>query len=174
MSFAQELQGWHEVYVTAGGGAAALAGLLFVGLSLHIRTVVSHPDVRALARVTLSDFFVVLVLALFLLAPDQGPVTAGYEVLFIGLAGFTLMLRPVIGGLRDRRSRPLWLRVLLWRFGLSALANVALAAAGGTLLLSNDYADAFRALQVVVVVLLIVAVRNTWDLLVTVAEQKAA
>src|SRR6478672_2514111 len=55
-----ELAGWHDLYVTVGAAAATLVGLLFVGLSLHIRVVVAHPEVRSLARVTLTDFFVVL------------------------------------------------------------------------------------------------------------------
>src|SRR6202521_314933 len=69
MTFSDALVGWHDFYVTAGAAAATLAGLLFVGLSLHIRVVVSHPDVRSLARVTLTDFFVILLIALALLQP---------------------------------------------------------------------------------------------------------
>ena len=46
MTFEQALQSWHDFYLTAGAASATLVGLLFVGLSLHIRVVVSHPDVR--------------------------------------------------------------------------------------------------------------------------------
>jgi hypothetical protein len=174
VSFSATLQSWHDVYVTAGAGAATLAGLLFVGLSLHIRTVVSHPDVRSLARVTLSDFFVVLVLSLFLLAPSDSPQTLGYELGGIGLIGFLLMLRPALDGIRSRRTRSLWLRVLVFRFGLSALAHLGLLALGAVLAAGTDFADAFRGLLIVVVVVLMVAVRNTWDLLVTVADSARA
>ena len=170
MSFSATLQSWHDVYVTAGAGAATLAGLLFVGLSLHIRTVVSHPDVRSLARVTLSDFFTVLVLSLFLLAPD-GPQTLTYEVGVVGLIGLLLMVRPSVDGIRNRRKRSLWLRVLVFRFGLSALAQLALVLAA-VALGNGDFLDALHLLLVVVVILLMVAVRNTWDLLVTVADTK--
>jgi hypothetical protein len=172
VSFSATLQSWHDVYVTAGAGAATLAGLLFVGLSLHIRTVVSHPDVRALARVTLSDFFVVLVLSLFLLSPTDSAQTLGYEVAGIGLVGFVLMLRPAVDGIRNRRSRALWLRVLLFRFGLSALAQIGLVALGVVLVAGSDFVDTFHGVLIVVVLVLMVAVRNTWDLLVTVADNK--
>jgi hypothetical protein len=50
MSFQEALQGWHDFYLTAGAASATLAGLLFVGLSLHLRIVVTHPEVRSLAR----------------------------------------------------------------------------------------------------------------------------
>jgi len=173
VSFSALVQGWHDVFLTAGAAAATLAGLLFVGLSLHIRTVISHPDVRSLARVTLSDFFVVLVLSLFVLAPSDGPQTTGYEVAAIGLTGLGLMARPSLDGIRNRRSRSLTLRVLVVRFGLSALADLGLIAAGAAVLLSSDYVDAFHGLLLLVVLLLVVAVRNTWDLLVTVADKAA-
>jgi hypothetical protein len=172
VSFSQSLQAWHDVYVTAGAASATLAGLLFVGLSLHIRTVVTHPDVRSLARVTLSAFFVVLVLSLFVLAPSGGPAGTGLEVLGIAAIGFALMLRPALDGLRGRRSRSLSLRMLAIRFGLSGLAHVGLAAAGAAFILTTDFTDAFQGLLVVVVMLLLVGVRNTWDLLVTVADRK--
>ena len=171
MSFSDTVQGWHDVYATAGGGAAALAGLLFVGLSLHLRAVVSHRDIRALARVTLSDFFVVLVLALFILAPSGGAAATGYEVGGIGLVGFLLMVRPAVQGMRGRRTGSPWFRVLVFRFGLSGLGYLGLVATGAALAGTGDYRDALYGLLVVVVVLLMVGVRNTWDLLVTVAEQ---
>src|SRR5438105_10222425 len=74
MSYGDTLQSWHDFYLTAGAAAATLVGLLFVGLSLHIRVVVSHPDVRSLARATLTNFFVVLLVALVVLAPISDPV----------------------------------------------------------------------------------------------------
>jgi len=114
-----------------------------------------------------------LVLSLFVLAPSDGPQTTGYEVAGIGLTGLGLMARPSLDGIRNRRSRSLTLRVLVVRFGLSALADLGLIAAGAALLLTTDYVDAFHGLLLVVVLLLVVAVRNTWDLLVTVADKTA-
>jgi hypothetical protein len=39
------MEPWHDFYVTAGGAAAAPAGILFVGVSLHLDAVMSRPDV---------------------------------------------------------------------------------------------------------------------------------
>ena len=41
MSFQTALSGWHDFYILAGTAAATLVGLLFVGLSLHLRIVVA-------------------------------------------------------------------------------------------------------------------------------------
>ena len=69
MTYGDAVQSWRDFYVTAGAAAATLVGLLFVGLSLHIRVVVSQADVKSLARITLADFFVILLVALVILAP---------------------------------------------------------------------------------------------------------
>jgi hypothetical protein len=45
-----------DFYILAGTGAATLVGLLFVGLSLHLRVVIVTSEVRSLARVTLANF----------------------------------------------------------------------------------------------------------------------
>jgi hypothetical protein len=54
MSCAAEVSGWHDFYMLAGAASATLVGLLFVGLSLHLRIVVTTSEVRSLARVTSS------------------------------------------------------------------------------------------------------------------------
>jgi hypothetical protein len=97
MTYPETLQTWRDFYVTAGTAAATLVGLLFLSLSLHIRVVVSHADVKGLARITLADFFVVVLIALVI-----------------------LVLRPAIDGFRRRRTtHTIGLRVLVRRFGLS-------------------------------------------------------
>ena len=169
MSFGPAVQGWHDFYVTAGAAAATLVGLLFVGLSLHIRVVTAHVDVRSLARVTLTDFFAVLLIALLLLAPSPGGAFTAEWLIGIAVLSLGLSIRPAISGLTGRGSRlSLW--TLLARFGVSAIAYVAVAASA-VLLISGDVADALIGLLDAVVLLLMVAVRNTWDLLVTVADR---
>ena len=172
MTFAQALQSWHDFYLTAGAASATLVGLLFVGLSLHIRVVVSHSDVRALARVTLTNFFVIVLIALAILIPTTSAINISLWVLVVGLLSIGLLLRPAIEGLRDRSSGTLGLRVLIARFGVSGLAFVAMIVLAA-LFAAGNYEAGFNGLVTVVVVLLVMAVRNTWDLLVTVADKTA-
>lgn len=169
MTLRDALQGWHDFYVTAGAAAATLVGLLFVGLSLHIRAVVSRPDVRSLARVTLTDFFVILLLALVLLNPMPSATELAEWMLAIAAISLALIGRPALNGFRNRSNRAIPLGVLVARFGVSALALIGIAAVG-VVFLMGDSRDALSSLLVVIVLLLAVAVRNTWDLLVTVAE----
>ena len=168
-SYGQAVQGWHDFYVTAGAAAATLVGLLFVGLSLHIRVVVAHPDVRGLARVTLTDFVDVLLVSLMVLAPVTA-ISVAYALFSAFAVSFAITLRLGFDGFRRRRLRTIGLRTFVARYGLSALCYLSLGAVGA-LFARGDYQDGLGALLGVVLVLLVVAVRNTWDLLVTVADK---
>jgi hypothetical protein len=57
---------------------------------------------------------------------------------------------------------------LVLRFGLNIVSYVAVIVAGGRLFSSP--ASAFTWLLIAIVVLLVVSLRNTWDLLVTVGD----
>ena len=154
--------------MTSGAASATLAGLLFVGLSLHIQVVVRHLEVRTLARITLSNFFVVLLVSLFALIPTGVATGTAIELLGIAFLSLVFTTPSLVEALRNRRLETLRLRVLIARFGLSTLSYVGLGAVA-VLLFTGDFGDGLGWLVSVVVVLLFVAVRNTWDLLVTVA-----
>jgi hypothetical protein len=91
----------------------------------------------------------------------------------VGAISLALIVRPTLEGFRMRHPRALGLWVLVSRFGLSALCFAGVAAVG-VLFGRQDYERGLSALLIVVVLLLVVAVRNTWDLLVTVADRPAA
>jgi len=167
VTYQANLQSWHDFYSNTGQAAAALVGLLFVGLSLHIRAVLSRDDVRALARVTLSNFILTLVLALFMVIPDDNSADTGWRVVGLGVVSTVYIVPSLIAGVRSRQ-RTIGLRLLLLRFGLSALAFVGLVVCG-VLLVSGNYHDGLVGLVAVTIVVLVVSLRNTWDLLVSVA-----
>lgn len=165
---AATLAGWHDLYVTVGTAAATFVGLLFVGLSLHIRVVVAHAEVRSLARVTLTAFFVVVLVAIAMLQPADSAVVVADWLAGIAVVSLVLTARPLRDGLARGRGRALGLRTTTARFGASGLAFVGLLACAG-LLAAGRTTDGLDLLLVIVVMLLIVSVRSTWDLLVTVA-----
>ncbi|MDR0359873.1 MAG: hypothetical protein LBJ87_10500 [bacterium] len=167
MSFEVVLQSWRDFYVISGGAAAALAGLLFVGLSLHLRTVISESEVRGLARVTLTNFTLILLVALLLVVPESRPGRTGFELLAVGATTLALTLPQIVTGVRRRRTLPLSL--VLYRFALSGLTYAGLLAVG-TLFLAGDYGNGLGWLVGVVLVLFSISIRNAWDLLVTVGQ----
>lgn len=168
LAYDAEVMKWHDFYVTVGAASATLAGLLFVGLSLHLSIVVSHSDVRQLARATLTDFLAVLLIALFMLIPTGASWQTGIELTISAAGGMLFVSRAAAGARREWRLHEMRSSLLLTRFGLS-LAALAGQVAVGILLLTGQTTLAIGGLVAVVLVLLLVAVRNAWDLLVTVA-----
>ncbi|HXO59394.1 MAG TPA: hypothetical protein VN834_06290, partial [Candidatus Acidoferrum sp.] len=145
--------------------------LLFVGLSLHLQIVITASEVRSLARVTLANFGAVLFAALFMVIP-QGPTAAGSQLIGVGLVSLVIAGPSLVAAVRSREwsfqmSVMQRLRVTL-RFGLSSLSYLAIIAAG--ILLLSSVSAAFSLLLIATVLLLVVSLRNTWDLLVTVAD----
>jgi hypothetical protein len=77
--FETTLQRWHDYYVAAGGAAAVLLGLLFVGLSLHLDREASE-DYDVLYRIgtqTMIDLAYALAFALLMLIPISNPMVLG-------------------------------------------------------------------------------------------------
>lgn len=160
-------QTWHDFYIVAGTASATLVGLLFVSLSLHLRAVLTRSEVRGLARATLANFALVLLVALIVVIPQDGP-SAGTQLEATGAASALIVMAPAIraGRSRTRTIRPL---LLLMRFALGALGYASTVAAGALLTTGNDR-TAFTFLASATIVLLVLSLRNTWDLVVSVGE----
>src|SRR5437899_9748195 len=125
--------GWHDFYILAGTASATLVGLLFVGLSLHLRIVVASSEVRSLARVTLANFGAILFVALFMVIP-QDRSTAAVELIASGLASL-IITTPSLAAALQSQDRTLHMRPrdrarLLLRFGLSVARYLAVPLAG--------------------------------------------
>jgi hypothetical protein len=171
VSYRTAVSGWHDFYILAGTASATLVGLLFVGLSLHLRTVIASSEVRSLARVTLANFGAILFVTLFMVIPDDQS-TAAFALIASGVASLVIAAPSLVtaarGGRRGLQMRPRDRARLILRFGLSAASYLAIIVAGGLLFSSST--SAFTWLVVAILVLLIVSLRNTWDLLVTVGD----
>lgn len=159
------MQRWHDFYIVAGTAAATLVGLLFVGLSLHLRTVIARPEVRGLARVTLANYALVLFLSLFIVIPESAS-SASLELIISGCVTLVVSV-PSLVGAAGSEQRTLQLRRLMLRFGLSLVADGIVVAAGGVLA-ASPHGSALGLLVVATVVLIVVSLRNSWDLLVSV------
>lgn len=166
VSYQTAVSGWHDFYMVAGTASATLVGLLFVGLSLHLRVVLERSDVRSLARVTLVNFGLLLFVALFMVIPE-GQSAAASQLVGSGVVSFVVSTPSLVAAVRSH-ARILRFRQLLLRFGLSGISYVGVALAG--VLLLSSFNASFNLLVIITIVLLFISLRNTWDLLVTVGE----
>lgn len=172
MSFQATLLSWHDFYSIVGMAAASLVGLLFVGLSLHLRVVVTHKDVQALARATFASLGLTLVLALFMVAPETRTSDLGEDLIALGIVACLLVVPSIAIGVRSR-ERTLSYRRLLLRFGITSLTFLGVIATGA-ILVAGDASDALGWLVAVSMFLIITSLRNSWDLLVSVGAATIA
>jgi hypothetical protein len=127
-------------------------------------------DFYILAGTASATLVGLLFVALFMVIPEDRS-TAAIELIATGVASLVIATPSLLAAFQsqgrtlkmERRDRA---RLIL-RFGLSAASYLAIIVAG--FLLFSSY-GAFTWLVVAVVVLLIVSLRNTWDLLVTVGD----
>lgn len=157
---------WHDFFVASAGAAAALTGLLFVALSLHIRFIAANPMHRNQARGSLIGLVQVLVLSLAALM-RQPPSWAGIEQVLIGV--FYLI---VIGGYQlvtFRRAHWRIPRVSLIRSSYGYLLAIV-GIVGGVNVYTRS-GPGLYAIAFIVAVIIVWNLRNAWFLLMGVADE---
>jgi hypothetical protein len=167
-----EIERWHEFYVLVGTAAATLVALLFVAVSLGEGFLT---DKRAAATRAFFSPVVVHFTAVFFIAA-VGLFPAHNPVLFAGLVGGCA----AIGG-----AVSLFITVELLRhtwtphlqdhlaYGLLPLiAYVALLIAAWLIMIEHNYS--LLVLAAAQLLLLIVNIRNAWDLTLTMVRRRAS
>jgi hypothetical protein len=159
---AHTTDGWGELFLAEAGASAALAGLLFVAISINLT---KNLEVRGLvgrAGEAIVLLVAVLVVSTLVLVPDQPRVALGTELLVTGLLAWSILVvihaRAVRGGIGP--SRP----VLVARVAIAQLAVLPFLVAGVSLLLRAG--GGLYWLVPGVVMCLVVAVLNAWVLLI--------
>lgn len=81
------LQSWQPFFMTFGGAMAALAGLVFVAMSLHPQPILGHPLMRARAFVAGTGFLMGVVWALIMLMPARLAPSGSFLLIVVGIGG---------------------------------------------------------------------------------------
>src|SRR5882757_8597798 len=95
---------WHDFFLMVGGGAAALAGLVFVAVSINLTSVISDALHRSRAIGTLAGFTAVFMICALALMGDQNHVTIGIGWLIIASADGVIDVNGYIRAVRSGRS----------------------------------------------------------------------
>lgn len=164
LTFSQAVHAWDQVYSALVAAAAALAGLLFVAVSLRLNIFHQHEvaDLRNFAALTFGNLFALILIGLLCLAPDLQPAVLGLPILLVGVLGLGWIGRGMALSWRvNPHDSALW-RSLLYET-LLALMYVGLAVAG--LALWTGQTSALAWLFVVDIALLLSAGLNAWLLL---------
>lgn len=89
-------EAWHDFYVMLGGANAALTGLVFVALSIHLQAVLEHPLLKPRAVLALTVLATQIVIAAIVLVPQSAQ--------WMGVEIFLLNASFLAVDLRQRRS----------------------------------------------------------------------
>ena len=168
------LSNWQNFYVIMGTAAATLTGLMFVvttliaGIDTHISTL--NAAVSAYNTPTVVHFGTVLLLAGILSAPWQ---MLSSLSLLLGLLGLGMVSYSIIV-LRRMRRVPNYQSTLedwSWYMALPLIANILLVLAA--VMLPNNPSPALYIVGAAMLLLLLVGIRNAWDMVTFLAVERA-
>ena len=168
------LSSWQNFYMIMGTAAATLTGLMFVvttliaGIDAHLSTL--NAAVSAFNTPTVVHFGTVLLLAGVLSAPWQ---TFSSVSLLLGLLGLGMVAYSIIV-LRRMWRVPHYQSTLedwLWYMAFPFLAHVALIVAA--FVLPKNPPSALYIVGLAIMLLLLVGIRNAWDMVTFLAVERA-
>jgi hypothetical protein len=161
--------GWHEFYELLGTAAAALLALLFVAASIgaSVLTSARSGPTRTYLSPVVFHYSNILFLSLLALIPTQTPLIFGLTIL-IAAAGsliysifiFARLLTDGIADLPDRIA-----------YGAIPIAVYSGGVVAAYLLLTRAIALSLNIIAIGSLILLIVNIRNAWDLLLALARR---
>jgi hypothetical protein len=154
--------GWEELFLAEAGASAALAGLLFVALSINLTKILEVRGLVGRAGEAIVLLVAVLVASTLVLGPDQPRAALGTELLVAGLLAWSILVVIHARAVRARigPSRA----VLVGRIVMAQVAVLPFLVAGASLLLRAG--GGLYWLVPGVVFCLVVAVLNAWVLLI--------
>jgi hypothetical protein len=82
---------WHDFFIATGGAAAALTGLLFVGVSISLEKILSIPTLPERAIISLSLLLTILILSILVLVPGQPIGVVALEILVVAILSWILI-----------------------------------------------------------------------------------
>lgn len=151
MPYANDPAPWQNFYVMMGGANAALTGLVFVAISIHLREVLDHPLLKPRAVLALVVLTTQIAISAIVLTP-QSRELMGLEILVLNAIFLALNVRQQ--GLATTLNRAA-LTSLAIRLGYTYAAISLILGIGG----------GFYVLALVIVVTLGRTMVNAWTLL---------
>ncbi|WP_158796448.1 hypothetical protein [Pedobacter sp. L105] len=84
---------WNDFYVAVTGAAAALTGLIFVGISINLKDILETPILTVKASVSLILLLSILIFSILLLVPQTSFKLTGIEFTVLGMIVWGLVTK---------------------------------------------------------------------------------
>jgi modulator of FtsH protease len=154
---------WNTVATAEVGAVAALAGLVFVALSINMTHILSFPGLVGRAAEALIMLLQPLFVGLAVLIPHQSVHTVGIEGIVVSAAAFSVMLRILLtSGRASSRTRPV--REYRTRWALVLVAATPLIV--GSIVMAAGSVDGMYWLTAGTAASIAVGIVDAWILLV--------
>ena len=154
---------WTEFFMAEVGAAAALAGLLFVSVSVNQQHILALGRMADRGAEALIILFLALIAASLALIPGQSPQLLGAEILAVGILTLVATLLLQRSYLRD--LEPTYRRQSTGMIWLNRVA-VAVIVLGGLLLLLRGDTAGLYVIGLGILLLFCAAGANAWVLLI--------
>jgi hypothetical protein len=162
-TLSQALRDWQNFYLLIGGGAASLAGLMFVAISLGSGLIKKDGNngLRVFVSPTLIHFIYVLVTALVVVIPSVTRTRLGILLLLVGLisTGRSISMVPFMR--EGHRQQIIDMHDWTWYLVAPSVSYLLFVGTGVGLLLGIG--QVLDLLAIASVLLLVAGIRNAWD-----------
>ncbi len=158
---AYEPSQWSDLFVATTGASAALAGLVFVAVSINIERILKYEGLPERALETVLLLLGVLLVSVVGLIPEQSHVALGIELLFVSLALGAVIARLPTSHAKGVAEPRAW----LWGRWSVRLAGTVPFVVGGASVLAGSGGGLYWIVAGIVFAIA-GAVVNAWVLLV--------
>ena len=159
---------WQNFFVMVGGGAAALAGLVFIAMSINLSIITRDATHKNRAIATLTGFTAVFMICGFALIGNQNYQWIGVEWLAVSLVPTITYIRVYIRATKIGRSS---VGLSIGRFIAGTTCYVTQIV--GSVLLMSGYAAGLYVASVAMVLSFAFFISGAWLLIIGVYEDHA-
>jgi hypothetical protein len=156
------MSGWESFFVAQVGASAAVAGLVFVGVSINLDKILKNTGLPGRALEALVVLILVLITSSLMLVPGQSNMLIGSELLAIGLIGWIWVV--VLDALNRRQLKPQYRVGWVILVALAQLGVLPFIIAGAVVLAQGSVG--LYWLVPGVIFCFLVAFSNAWVLLI--------
>jgi hypothetical protein len=160
---------WRDYFVVVGGGAAALTGLVFVAMSLHLDQIALNAAHRHRARTVLTGLTAVFIRCALVLMAGQSAQAVALELILVLVVVEVILYLSIRQALRSSEVPD---PALLWRT-IGSFACLVVEQAGAVVLFTGD-ARGLYAVGIGMMSSFVFMVSGAWLLIVGVRREEAS